>query len=439
MQTGLKNKQRSYLDPIHGPITLYMDDPVDNLLVRLIDTKEFQRLRRVRQMGTGWFVFHGAEHTRFGHSMGAMFIAGKIINHLARTHLEINKYELQILTAALLHDLGHGPFSHTAEKFTSFSHEQWTHNLITGDTEINSLLCEFDKNLPEDIIKLMQYKEFPCYASQIVSSYVDCDRLDYLHRDSYYTGVPYGLTGSGRIIFSFEIDEETKQLVVRENIGLDAVIHYLHARYSMYQQVYQHKKNIASDFILRMIGERIKKVRPYSVPRAIMDWLNPQEKPMPEISTDSFLKVDDYLLISTIENISSDGSSEKILKDLCERFIRRNLFKSYEFRPDVSPEQIDSAVSDIRKIAEKNNFDPNFYVGKECSSSKPYEPYIASGDKTGKAVFIKQKNGEVRELSEISGLVKALSAENIVKTCLIFTPEIEDEINNKTGLVELFK
>src|SRR3989338_8585911 len=218
-------KQRTYLDPIHGPIELHLDDPVENLLARIIDSKEFQRLRRIRQMGTGWFTFHGAEHSRFGHSMGTLHIATKMITHLSKRFFEINKYELQILTTALLHDIGHGPFSHTAEKLTAISHESWTKKIIMGNTEVNSLLKEFDKSLPELILGVLEYKSCPNYVSQIISSYIDCDRLDYLHRDSYYVGVPYGLTGSERIIASLEINNEDKKMVVNESMGLDAVIH----------------------------------------------------------------------------------------------------------------------------------------------------------------------------------------------------------------------
>lgn len=438
MKIKFKDKCRTYLDPIHGPIKLYFDDPVDNLLIQIIDSKEFQRLRRIKQMGTGWYVFHGAEHTRFGHSIGAMHIASKIINHLSRKQFEINKHELQILTTALLHDIGHGPFSHTGELLSGINHEEWTKYLISCDSGLNKLLKGFDKKLPDSIIKTMDYTDLPLYASQIISSYIDCDRLDYLHRDSYYVGVPYGITGSDRIISSLEIDLKSEKLVVRESTGLDSVIHYLHARYSMYQQIYQHKKNLAADFLLQQIAKRIKLINPSNTPKPLYDWLNSENKKIDSIDIESFLLVDDYLMISSIHQFAN-FSSDKILKDLCYRFIYRKLFKSLEFRPQIKKEKIKNVFEKVKNICLKKRIDPEFYTGIKESSSKPYEPYDISKSKTGKAVFIKQKGGEIKELSKISGLVKALSQENVVKTCLVFAPEIEEDVYKIKGFSELFK
>ena len=432
-------KQRTFLDPIHGPVKFNLNDPIDYLLAQIIDTKEFQRLRRIRQMGLGWFTFHGAEHTRFGHSIGAMFIARKMINHLSDNFEEINKYKARILVPALVHDIGHGPFSHTSEKLLSFSHEDWTRKIIQGDSEIHKLLIGFDKNFLGDVIEIMNGKAeagLPRFLSQIISSYVDCDRLDYLHRDSYYVGVPYGLTGSERIIASLEIDKVCRGevtsplLVINENIGLDAVIHYLHARYSMYQQIYQHKKNLACDFLLRKIIERLKEVKPKTINAVLYDWLSADDKPV--------LRVDDFYLMSCIQDLSEDSTGEKVLKDLSNRFTVRNLFKSLEFRQEVNKGKITEVLEKLKPISKNKGFDPNFYLGIEQSSSSPYEPYQVT-DKTSKAIFIKQNNGAIRELSEVSGLVKALSQENIVKTCLIFTPELENEITNIKGFQELFK
>ena len=159
-------KQRTLLDPIHGPIKLNLNDPIDCLLAKIIDTKEFQRLRRIRQMGLGWFTFHGAEHSRFGHSIGAMFIAKKMINHLADNFEEINKYKARILVSALIHDIGHGPFSHTSEKLLSFNHEKWTMKIIQDDSEIHKLLINFDKNFLNDILEIMCGKQRRGYPAR---------------------------------------------------------------------------------------------------------------------------------------------------------------------------------------------------------------------------------------------------------------------------------
>lgn len=429
-------KQRTYLDPTCGTIQLKLNDPIDNLLSRIIDTKEFQRLRRIRQMGLGWMTFHGAEHSRFGHSVGTLFTAKKIISHLSNNFPEINLFKAEILVSSLLHDIGHGPFSHASEKISRHNHEEWTKKIITGNTEINSLLTDFDKKLTPNVIKVFEYKHDYLFPSQIISSYIDADRLDYLHRDSYYVGVPYGLTGSDRIIASFEIEEETKRLVISESIGLDAVIHYLQARHSMYQQVYQHKKNIACDFLLRKIANRIREVKPKNISKSLANYLQINNQ---DTDIDSYLKTDDCLLISNLANLREDSTSDKILSDLSNRFLSRKIFKSLEFRQKIPKEKIDELLEKIITIAKKKAINPDYYIGIEKSSSKPYEPYAETKKQTSKAILIKQKNGDVKELSCISGLVKALREENIMKTCLVFTSELEEEITNLKGFQELFK
>ena len=437
-------KQRTYLDPIHGPIELNLNDSTDSLLAKIIDTKEFQRLRRIRQMGLGWFTFHGAEHTRFGHSVGTLFIAKKMVTHLSNSFPEVNTFKAEILVSALTHDIGHGPFSHTSEKLSSFSHEDWTKKIIRDNSEINSLLKSYDKDLPRKVISIFEHKTTPLYLSQIISGYIDCDRLDYLHRDSYFVGVPYGLTGSDRIISSLQIDNSkdgvaSSLLVVVENIGLDAVVHYLQARHSMYQQVYQHKKNLACDFLLKKIIERIKETSPKNISQILYAWLNFEGKSIEQIDLNSYLQSDDFLLFVNVQNLANDSMTEKTLRDLAYRIMSRKLFKSLEFRQETTSEKTNEILEKIKSIAKTKNLDSNYYVGIEKSSSKPYEPYVASGYKTGKAIFVKQQNGQVKELSEISGLVKALSQENIVKTCLVYAPELEDEISKTKDFQELFK
>lgn len=432
-------KQRTYLDPVYGPIQLNLSDPTDSLLAQIIDTREFQRLRRIRQMGSAWLTFHGAEHSRFSHSIGALFVAKKILTHLANNSPEINNHKTEILVSALIHDIGHGPFSHTSEKLTGFSHEFWTKRIIEENSEINSLLKKHNTDLPKKIISLFEYKAKPAYLSQIISSYVDCDRLDYLQRDSFFVGVPYGLTGSDRIISSLEIDEASKRLVIKESSGLDAIIHYLHARYSMYQQVYQHKKNLACDFMLRKIISRLKENNPKNISSELKDWLNIDNKSQEKISLESYLRIDDYYLTTNIQEWAHENSTESVLKDLCYSFITRKIFKSLEFRNEIEKNRIDDFLKLARSLAKNKNLDPNYYIGLEESASKPYEPYEVSSDKTSKAILIKQYNGSLKELSEVSGLVKALSQEKIVKTCLIFKTELEDDIKNINGFQELFK
>ena len=433
------NTERTYLDPIHGPIQLNLKNSTDALLAKIINSKEFQRLRRIKQMGLGWFTFHGAEHSRFGHSLGTLHIARSIISKLSKQYPDIKSHTTEILVSALIHDIGHGPFSHTAEKLTKYNHEDWTSKIITGNSEINKILKKHNPSLPRKITNILKHKTKPVYLSQLISSYIDCDRLDYLHRDSYFIGVPYGLTGSDRIIASLEIDKKTKRIIINENIGLDAVIHYLQARHSMYQQIYQHKKNLSCDFLLKNIIKIIKAKKLKDTPLSIQEWLNFRGKSFSSLNLDLYLQTDDVILLNFIQLLAYSDQTEKTLKDLCDRFTNRKLFKSLEFRKSAKKERLKSILEKAKLIAQSKKLDPNYYVGFEQSSSKPYEPYQALKKTTSKAIFIKQKNGAIKEISHVSSLVKALSQENVVKTCLVFAPELEDEIYKIKGIQELVK
>lgn len=392
-------------------------------------------------MGLGWFTFHGAEHSRFGHSIGALFLAKKMMTHLSNHCPEINTFNTEVLTCALIHDIGHGPFSHTSEKLSPCLHECWTKRIIEEGSEINYLLKEYDKNFPQVVINTLEYKATHHYLSQIISGYIDCDRLDYLYRDSYYVGVPYGLTGSDRIISSLEIDKDSQRIVVRETTGLDAVIHYLQARHSMYQQVYQHKKNLACDFLLKKITQRIKETKPKAFPEVLFKWIDLQDKTSKNLSIDDYLRIDDCYLLGSIQSLASDIyiEQDKVLKDLSGRLISRRLFKSLEIRQEINKDRIAELVENLKPISKSKGLSPDYYIGLEQSASKPYEPYRLSSSNLDKAIYIKQHNGRIQELSEISGLVRALSQENIIKICLVFAPELEDDINQIKEFRELFK
>lgn len=180
-------------DPIHDIISLE-DNDTDKLVLDLIDAKEFQRLRRIKQLGMCDLVFPGANHSRLSHSIGAMHIAAKVLDRMDRFRNEKLKPEERVIVilAALLHDIGHGPFSHSFERVMDTDHEAWTRKIIVDDsTEINQKLKDFDELLPQRLANFLEgvpVEEVPPVLSQIVSSQLDVDRFDYLLRDSHATG-----------------------------------------------------------------------------------------------------------------------------------------------------------------------------------------------------------------------------------------------------------
>jgi HD superfamily phosphohydrolase len=234
-------RKRTYLDPIHHDIVLDRHDPAEQMIIDLIDTPEFQRLRRVHQLGVSFFTFQGAEGSRFTHSVGVMHVATKLLGMLAERAPSVLDHRKVIMASALLHDIGHGPYSHVTEKILGYDHEDWSCKIISGKTAVNEVLRKHDPRLPEQITSVLKKTYAPKYISDMVSSQLDCDRMDYLLRDSYQTGTAYGLFALQRILSSLEVDAKNDRIIVVGEKGQTAVEDYLFSRYSMYSQVYYHR------------------------------------------------------------------------------------------------------------------------------------------------------------------------------------------------------
>jgi hypothetical protein len=267
-------KTQRIRDPIHGLIVFEAGQPLDQLAWRLINAREFQRLRRVRQLGFSELVFPGATHTRFSHCIGVFHTARRLLSIIQR---ELNGAFDQNLAfvagcAALLHDLGHGPFSHTFESIMKQcgnprSHEEWTSGIIRGDTEIRQILDQIDPKLAESVAHLLTRREPRDIYDAVVSSQFDADRLDYLRRDRYMTGA-----GAGQLHFDWLLDclrvgtiilaRGDDDLVEIEGLylsskGLQAAEGYLLGRYHLYAQVYLHKTTRAAE---KMLGALLSMV-----------------------------------------------------------------------------------------------------------------------------------------------------------------------------------
>ncbi|MAU98714.1 MAG: hypothetical protein CMP81_22995 [Fulvimarina sp.] len=276
----MAEKQR-LRDPIHGLIVFHRDNPIDRIAWELIQTPELQRLRRIKQLGVSEFVFPGATHTRFAHSIGVFHNARKLMEVVRREEGELDHTRtLVTLTAALLHDVGHGPFSHTFEGAREAlaqqrgdqaidKHEKFSAAIIRApDGQIRPILDSLDRGLAEDVASLIEAEDPIDIYHAVVSSSFDADRLDYLVRDRYMTG-----TGAGSIDSEWLIDNLTKydinvaqdddeeiRLVptfVFRAKGRQAAEDFLLARYRLYSQVYLHKTTRGFEKILSAIFQRI--------------------------------------------------------------------------------------------------------------------------------------------------------------------------------------
>jgi uncharacterized protein len=405
---------RTYHDPLHGAITLEGTDPTEALLIQLIDTPAFQRLRRIRQLGPASLTFHGAEGSRFTHSLGVMYVARRIFDRLAMRHPMLQPHRTVTLCAALLHDLGHGPFSHTCEEMFQSNHELWTRRILQESPEIRSLLDKVSLDLAAQIAQVY-LKQYPLpLISQMVTSQLDCDRLDYLMRDSYFTGASYGKLDLDRIILALDYDPATQQLVVARK-GLAAIEHYLVVRYFMYAQIYNHPKNLAATWILVRIMHRARELlsqlsSQLSVDATVKAWLT---QPNAELSLQDYLKADDGVLMYHFQQWRD--SKDKILSDLSRRYCDRDLFKTKSISA-LNDSERQLLCARAAKLLRQKGFNPDDYRTIQTSTTRGYTLYQ-------KGINLLTDQG-ICELSEVSLLVQTL-IQPAHRAWLIYPREIE--------------
>lgn len=310
-------------DPIHGFITVPKGTILD-----LVDHPYIQRLRRIKQMGLGYLVFPAAEHSRFSHALGAMELAQRTLNNLREKDTTISPAEYEgTLIAVLLHDVGHGPLSHTLEfnLIEDFHHEKMTLAVMRHlNREMNGALDVAIKIFTD------QYPKKP-FLNQLISSQLDIDRLDYLKRDSAFTNVYEGSVGIERILKTMRVH---KGNIVIEKKGIYAIENYILARRLMYMQVYLHKTVLSADLLLRNIFKRVRKLvesgkKLYHASPALQFFLEEQPSAKKEISSEvlqKYLQLDDNDVFQSIKYWQY--SSDPILADLCKRFQARSLFRT---------------------------------------------------------------------------------------------------------------
>ncbi|WP_071455649.1 HD domain-containing protein [Gloeomargarita lithophora] len=404
---------RTYHDPVHGAITLDRRDPVEQLLVRLIDTVPFQRLRRVRQLGAASFTFHGAEGSRFTHSLGVLWVARRVFDRLQNNYPELKNHRAVVLVAALLHDLGHGPYSHTGEEMFQFHHEFWTSKILFYDPDIRQILDEFSSDLGQKILQIYQNIYPLKFVCQWVSGQLDCDRLDYLMRDSYLTGAAYGRLDLDRIVAAVDYDPDAGTLVVHPK-SLAAIEHYLVVRYFMYAQVYNHRKNVAVTWMLCRLIERAKLYPEKLYCDATMTrWLT---QPIDCLELRDYLAADDDVLNYHIHRWT--GADDGILADLCQRFLQRNLFKIVEITPYCEAVQ-QKLLNQTREAVQKLGWDDHYYCGLHRRSIRGYTLYQ-------KGILVQTAQG-VQEINELSPLVQSLSQAQ-TRAWLIYPRELNASI-----------
>lgn len=385
-------KKKIFNDPVYGFITV-----PDALLFSLIEHPFFQRLRRIRQLGLTDYVYPGAHHSRFHHALGAMHLMGLALESLRSKGHEITEEEyVGAMVAILLHDIGHGPFSHALESsiIPGLHHEQLS---LWFMEELNH---QFQGHLSLGIaIFTDQYPKR--FLHQLVSSQLDVDRLDYLNRDSFYTGVTEGTVGSDRIIKMLEVVNDS--LVVEEK-GMYSIEKFILARRFMYWQVYLHKTVLSAEnllvHLLRRAKELVLRGDTLFTTQPLRYFLH-QENPVPDHANrkellEHFAGLDDYDIFASAKEWA--GHPDKILSELSARFTGRRLFK---IRIDVKPFD-DQHVSDVRERWQQRGYTRQesayfVFTGEIVNSAyKEGEEKINILLKTGEVMDIRQASEQLR-------------------------------------------
>jgi len=408
-----QNKRKIVNDPVYGLINIPSE-----IIYDIIEHKYFQRLRRIKQLGLTDYVYPGAVHTRFQHTLGAVHLISLAINVLKSKNVEINADEEEAVTLAiLLHDIGHGPFSHTLEKniIENYSHEDLSLMYMEElNAEYNSKL-----SLAIQIFKNEYHKKF---LHQLVSSQLDVDRLDYLRRDSFYTGVSEGVISSDRIIKMLHVHND--QLVV-EAKGIHSIEKFLIARWLMYWQVYLHKTVVSAEQLLLKIFERVKYL--VSIKKEVfltnefnyfLNNPNIRNQKIKDI-LNMFSSIDDNDIFSLAKEWKK--GPDKVLSELSKRLLYRNLFKIEIQDNPFEPEKISS----LKKIASSqlkiNETDVNYFVFTNHISKNAYS---ALDDK----IQILFKSGELVDIAEASDMLNTSVLSKTVRKYFLCYPKELNQI-----------
>lgn len=383
------NNNKIINDPVYGFLTIPSE-----LVFKLIQHPFFQRLRRIRQLGMTEFVYPGAIHSRFNHALGALNLMTKAVEVLRQKKVNISDEEAEaVYIGILLHDIGHGPFSHSLE-----------HNIIHGVhhefislTLMNIMNKEFEGKLSL-AIKIFQNKYKKEFLHQLISSQLDMDRLDYLSRDSFFTGVSEGVVGADRIINMMNVADG--QLVIEEK-GIYSIEKFIIARRLMYWQVYLHKAVVAADMLLSQIMKRAKElsisgVDLYGTPA--LKWflendINQKEFVKDKKSIQYFTTLDDSDIFSSIK--VWQGEKDKILSTLSNQLINRNLPKMLISNKAFSSEMILENKTNVAKLFNLNLSEVNYFVNQISLSNDAYKDDHSN-------IKILLKNKQVVDVAEAS-------------------------------------
>ena len=433
--------QKLFRDPLYDYIAL--DKKKDSWLLDLINCPEIQRLRYINQLGLSQLTYSGSTHSRFSHSLGVFHIMQECLEYLDKDYGSyFNDGDKEaLLAASLLHDIGHGPFSHTTESLFG-KHEARSVQIITSlESAVNKVLTEVDKELPGKVAALVA-KEIPkknppvLWQRALISSQLDLDRLDFLRRDSLFSGAEYGNFDWYRIIHTMRLTEHTEDM---QKIGMFwpdktkyAVEEYLFSRFYMYQSVYYHHTTRGFEKLLEKILKRAKWLESQNndiFGNSVLPLVKPFLQKDKEPTLRQFLDLTDYVLLTQVsvwKNVE-----DPILSDLSTKFFDREndgLFK-VAYKSDVTDKspmitKIFEKEKNAREYLQKNNLDPDYYLLKDefdVEVYKPYVPELEPGIFTPENVIMISEDTKIQEICNVLPRLRSVTKE--LWTARYYCPE----------------
>lgn len=397
-------REKVFRDPVHNYIHVQ-----DQIILDLINTPEMQRLRRIHQLGVSNMVFQGAEHTRFTHSLGVYEIARQICANFSQNYPTKNggadglwddSERLVALCAALLHDIGHGAYSHTFEHIFQTDHEAITRQILTDPlTNVNQILRQVGPEFPQAVASVIDHTYRNAQVVQMISSQIDADRMDYLLRDAYHTGTNYGLFDLTRIL---RVMRPYAGGITFEPSGMHAVEDYIVSRFQMYQQIYFHPVSRSMEVILTNMLERAKELFEAADfddrynPRLLVPFFEQN------FTLHDYLMLDDGVL-NTYFHYWLDYP-DPILSDLAARFLNRQPFKSATFTSNTA-----KLLPKMAALVQAAGFDSDYYTARDSSFDLPYDQYDPTSATPKTQIEIMQQDDTLEELSSLSPLVGAIT------------------------------
>ncbi len=415
---------KTFRDPIHNIIQF--DKDAEKLILNLMDTEEFQRLRHIKQLGMTSMTFPGAEHSRFTHSIGVTHVMKRFVDRIAdlkgdsiKSYIEeLQEHKLLASTAALLHDIGHGPFSHALEKTTKIRHEKWTVEIILGDTQVNEVLEKYRPGFAKEVADVIKRTHPSKAVVKLLSSQLDVDRIDYLLRDSKMTGVGYGYFDLEWMIHLLRVGEVNGEIEAGLDLdkGLSIAEDFIMARYYMYVNIYLHKTSRGAELLIDKIFERaveLNKQGELELPEDLYEILSNGLK---KETIANYLKLTDNVIWFYLHQWKDH--KDFILSDLSSRLIYRKLYKMVS--TDMNNMEI---YQKINKISEEKGIPHKYlYLDDEASSSPYQDTYILKYKEEGidsknmatEEIILFDKKGKHHELSNVSDIIRQIRNKKIL-------------------------